>query len=80
MTITKLVENDTTLISSVILAFTTNIFSAVTKIDINAWFAVGTFLLAVIISFLKARVYYYDSKIKKMEYQNMIDKEEKDET
>lgn len=70
---------DTILIAALGTSFFSNLIDAIGEVNISFWFTTGSFLLALIVSFYKIKTFRYDLKIKKLQYKNMIEEDEKND-
>ena len=64
---TQFITSDVSVVSTLAVAFLANIFKSLGDVEVSTWFAVGTFGVAIVVSMLKARVFYLDAKIKKLQ-------------
>lgn len=74
---TRLLESDASVVTTLAVAFFANAFNALSELELSTWFAIGTFGLAVIVSALKARVFYLDGKIKEYQLDELREEHDK---
>jgi len=78
--VSKMITSDTSVIATLCVAFGANLIEMLSNIELSTWFTTGTFILAVIVGLLKARVYYIDCQIKQLQYKHMLEDDEKTDT
>lgn len=73
MTIIETVKShDWPTVVALVIAGTSNGVNALSDIHISDYLAIGSFIIAVIIAITRSRVYWYDGRLKKLEYKQAL--------
>jgi len=73
---TKMIESDASVIGTLSIAFLANMIDVLGAVEVSTYFTTGTFMLAMVVGIIKARVYYLELQIKKIELQKLEEDEE----
>lgn len=72
----KMIESDASVIGTLSIAFLANMMDVLGAAEVSTYFTTGTFMLAMIVGIIKAKVYYLELQIKKIELQKLEEDEE----